>query len=70
MLPYLFISMLIRSIQKTAPAISYDINMQIEEIPAMAQGNMDPDFVRTSGLFGFQCVLSLKRFAPVVIFSS
>lgn len=33
----------------------------------MATGNMDPDFVRTSSLFSFQCVLSLKRFVPVVI---
>ena len=32
----------------------------------MANGNMDPDFVRTSGLFSFQCILSMKRFVIVV----
>ena len=29
MLPYFYFSNLIRSIQKTAPAIAYDIRMQI-----------------------------------------
>ena len=67
MFPYMFTSSLIRSIQKTAPAISYDIAIQIQEIPGMAHGNMDPDFVRTSALFSFQCILSLKRFVIVVI---
>ena len=28
---------------------------------------MDPDFVRNSSLFSFQCMLSLKRFVPVLI---
>lgn len=32
----------------------------------MATGNMDADFIRTSGFFLFQCVLSLKRFVPLV----
>ncbi len=66
MFPYIFVSSLIRSVQKTAPAIPYDITLQIAEIPGMANGNMDPDFVRTSGLFLFQCVLSMKRFIIVV----
>lgn len=30
MFPYMFTSSLIRSIQKTAPAISYDIAIQIQ----------------------------------------
>jgi hypothetical protein len=43
--------------------------MQIEEIAAIAEGMIDPDFVRTSNLFVFQCLLSMKRFIPVVIIS-
>ena len=62
MYPYFTSSNLIRSIHKTYLAIAYDLRLQIEEIPSMANGAIDSDFVRTNKLFGFQCVLSLKRF--------
>ena len=68
MFPYFFNSVLLRSIFKTAPAIIFDLSQQIYEIPAIATGNLDPDFIRTSGLFAFQCLLSIKRFIPVVAF--
>lgn len=68
MAPYLLSSVLIRSIFKTGPAIVFDIRQQIDEIPAIGNGSLDPDFVRTSGLFAFQSMLSLKRFVPLVLF--
>ena len=66
MYPYFTSSSLIRSIHKTFLAIAYDLRLQIEEIPSMANGSIDSDFVRTNKLFGFQCVVSLKRFLVVV----
>jgi hypothetical protein len=68
MTPYLFNGCLIRSIYRSGPAIIYDINLQTEEIPSMVDGVIDPDSVRTSNLFVFQCLLSFKRFIPVVTY--
>lgn len=68
MFPYYFSACLIRSINKAFPAIPYDIQHQIDEVPSMIQGGPDPDILRTNSLFSFQCVLSLKRFIPIVIF--
>lgn len=67
MFPYLFSACLIRSINRSFLAIIFDIKGQIEEIPSMSQGSIDADFLRTNSLFGFQCMLSLKRFIVVVI---
>ena len=67
MYPYFTSACLIRSIHKCSPAIGYDLSRQIEEVPSMGQSSIDADVVRTNALFGFQCVLSLKRFFLLVI---
>ena len=67
MLPYLLIFNLIKSTRKVAPVFGYDLRQQIDEIPAMGEGKIDPDFLRTNQLFSFQCMTRIKRFSLLVI---
>ena len=42
MLPYFLSFNMISSVQQVAPVIPYDLELQVDDVPAMADGKVEP----------------------------